>query len=77
MLAHEAWFTSAAPRNPEIHSSARQAAQVALDAGVSRLLLIHLPPFSQDVSGLLGEARAEVPGSVLAEDGADVSALLR
>ena len=76
LLAHEAWFPADKPRNPEIHSSAREAAQVAAGAGIERLLLIHLPPFAQDVSGLLREAQAEVPGSQLAEDGGDVSALL-
>jgi ribonuclease BN (tRNA processing enzyme) len=77
MLAHEAWFESGAPRNPEIHSSARQAAQVATDAGIDRLLLIHLPPFALGVEDLLLEARSGVPGTLAADDGADVSALLR
>jgi len=77
MLAHESWCTSAEPRNPDIHSSAAQAAQVAGAAGVQRLLLIHLPPFNAALDDLLLEARATVPGSQLAHDGADVSALLR
>jgi ribonuclease BN (tRNA processing enzyme) len=77
LLAHEAWFTTAAPRNQDIHSSARQAAQVAVDANVARLLLIHLPPFGPELGELLDEARAEVPDAWLADDGADVSALLR
>ena len=77
MLAHEAWFTSAAPRNPDIHSSAAQAAQVALEAGISRLLLMHLPPFRPGLEELLLEAQAVVPGALLADDGADVSGLLR
>src|SRR5262249_7167429 len=45
LLAHEAWFTTAEPRNADIHSSAAEAAQVADDADAERLLLIHLPPF--------------------------------
>ena len=76
MLAHEAWFTSAVPRNPDIHSSAAQAARVAADAGISRLLLMHLPPFAPGLDELLVEARAVVPDTTLADDGADVSALL-
>jgi ribonuclease BN (tRNA processing enzyme) len=77
MLAHEAWFINEAPRNPDIHSSAAQAANVAAAAGVSRLLLMHLPPFRADLDDLLLEAREIVPDSALAEDGTDVSALLR
>jgi ribonuclease BN (tRNA processing enzyme) len=76
MLAHEAWFTTAAPRNPDIHSSATQAAQVAADAGIDRLLLIHLPPFASGIEDLLLEAQAGLTRSLAAEDGADVSALL-
>lgn len=77
MLAHEAWFTTAYPRNPEIHSSATQAAHVAASAGIERLLLIHLPPFEQALHELLLEAESEGPHSIPAEDGTDVSALLR
>jgi ribonuclease BN (tRNA processing enzyme) len=76
MLAHESWYTTAEPRNPDIHSSAAQAARVASAAGIERLLLIHLPPFARDVDDLLLEAQALVPGAVAAEDGANVSALL-
>jgi ribonuclease Z len=76
LLAHEAWYTSSSPRNPEIHSSAAQAAAVAAGAGVDRLLLIHLPPFTSDVGALLAEAQGVSPGAVAAADGADVSALL-
>jgi ribonuclease Z len=69
VLAHEAWFTEAAPRNPDIHSSAAQAAQVAEQASAERLLLIHLPPFESSVEPLLTEAQATVPGAVAATDG--------
>jgi ribonuclease BN (tRNA processing enzyme) len=76
MLAHEAWYTSAQPRNADVHSSAAQAAQVALRAGIERLLLIHLPPFEPEPHELLFEAQLEVPQALSAEDGANVSALL-
>jgi ribonuclease BN (tRNA processing enzyme) len=76
ILAHEAWFVSAAPRNPDVHSSAAQAAEVAAAAGAERLLLIHLPPFTHDVVDLAIEAQSIVPRALLAEDGCDVSALL-
>jgi ribonuclease BN (tRNA processing enzyme) len=76
MLAHEAWFTESDPRNPDIHSSASQAARIGADAGIDRLLLIHLPPFGTPLDQLLLEAQAHVPRAVLADDGADVSELL-
>ena len=67
------------PRRRAIPTSTRlaaQAAQVAADAGIDRLLLIHLPPFGRDVGPLLADAQALVPGATLAEDGADMSGLL-
>lgn len=76
LLAHEAWFTAAHPRSPEIHSSAAEAAQVANGAGIERLLLIHLPPFAQSVAELELEAQAAVPQAVSAQDGLDMSVLL-
>ena len=76
MLAHEAWFTTERPRNPDIHSSAAQAAQVATEAGIERLLLIHLPPFARQLHELLLEAQSQVPLALTADDGADISALL-
>src|SRR5947209_2584844 len=57
LLAHEAWFTAAQPRNPDVHSSAAEAAQLADQGGVERLLLIHLPPFERSLGELLHEAR--------------------
>ena len=68
LLAHEAWFTTEIPRNETIHSSAMEAAQVAVDADVDRLLLIHLPPFQEGVEELVLEAQATAP---LAESAAE------
>jgi ribonuclease BN (tRNA processing enzyme) len=76
ILAHECWFTTDAPRTPEVHSSAAQAAEVAAAAGIDRLLLIHLPPFATSLAPLSLEAQAIVPRAVAAEDGADMSVLL-
>jgi ribonuclease Z len=51
------------------HSSARQAGEVAHQAEVSRLLLIHYPPVEADFPRLLDEARQGFGGEVgLAED---------
>jgi ribonuclease BN (tRNA processing enzyme) len=73
LLAHEAWFTTDNPRNETIHTSAAQAAQTAGDAGIERLLLIHLPPFSQRVDDLVAEARATAPLAEPAGDGMGVA----
>lgn len=75
LLAHEAWFTSTHPRKPQIHSSAAQAAEVAAQAAIEQLVLIHLPPFEPNVDALLLEARARVRFAATADDGADVSPL--
>jgi ribonuclease BN (tRNA processing enzyme) len=75
LLAHEAWFTSTDVRNPDIHSSAAQAAQVASNAGCERLLLIHLPPFSESVDAIVDEAQAVVPDATPALDGTEIPEL--
>jgi ribonuclease BN (tRNA processing enzyme) len=76
MLAHEAWFTSEAPRNPTIHSSAAEASVVAAAAAVDRLALIHVPPFQESVEQLALEAQAVFPRSLVVHDGADLSMML-
>jgi ribonuclease BN (tRNA processing enzyme) len=73
LLAHEAWFVSDNPRNAEIHTSAAQAAQVAADAEIERLLLIHLPPFDVSVASLVSEARATAPLAEPAGEGMGVA----
>jgi ribonuclease BN (tRNA processing enzyme) len=75
VLAHEAWFHSAQPRNIDIHSSALQAAEVARDAEIERLLLIHLPPFTAGVEPLVAEAQAVVPLAEAAGEHADLASL--
>jgi len=75
-LAHEAWFPSAEPRNPDVHSSARQAAQVAIEAEVERLVLIHLPPFHAGLDELTLDAEQSGVTPLAAVDGSDLSALL-
>jgi ribonuclease BN (tRNA processing enzyme) len=68
LLAHEAWFTTPQPRSPQIHSSAAQAGQVAVDADVEQLLLIHLPPFERSTEALLHEAQAQLPSARVADE---------
>jgi ribonuclease BN (tRNA processing enzyme) len=73
MLAHEAWYVTDRPRNEKIHTSAAQAAQVAADAGIERLLLIHLPPFQESVEELVSEARGTTPLTEPAGEGMGVA----
>jgi ribonuclease BN (tRNA processing enzyme) len=75
-LAHESWFTSDQPRNADIHSSAAEAAAVAAQAEIERLLLIHLPPFDLQLEPILLEAQAGVREAVMAADGLEFSAPL-
>jgi ribonuclease BN (tRNA processing enzyme) len=76
-LAHEAWFPSSHPRNPDIHTAAADAAVVAADAGAGQLLLIHLPPFKAGTEPLLEEARARMPATEAAIDGWEIDIDLR
>ncbi len=73
LLAHESWFTADIPRNPEIHSSAVQAAEVAEQADAEQLLLIHMPPFEPSVEQLALEAQQTFPRALIAHDDADLS----
>jgi ribonuclease BN (tRNA processing enzyme) len=69
VLAHEAWFTQHQVRNSDIHTSARQCAEVAAAAGCERLLMIHLPPFAESLDALIEEAQAVVADAAPARDG--------
>ncbi len=72
LLVHEATFGSdELERAKETgHSTAAEAARVALDAGVRRLVLTHISPrYGRDAPELLAEARAIFPETVVAKDG--------
>ncbi len=72
VLMHEAWCTEGSPEATPIHSSGRDAATVAQEAGSERLVLIHLHPLGGH-EAVLDEARgvfaaAELGADLLAVD---------
>lgn len=81
LLVHEAWIDGAEEDDPQTaaiareayvaHTSARQAAELAAEAGAERLVLNHLNPVRSDVyiSQMLQSARKLFPDTYIMEDG--------
>ena len=75
LLIHEATFADdEQPRAVETgHSTAREAAEIARDAGVKRLALTHLSArYSLNASELLEQAREVHGNTVIARDGMEI-----
>jgi len=71
VLVHDATFDSSLSdkAHREGHSTAKQAAETAVAAGVKRLYLFHVSPRYEDArEQLLGEALSVFPNSYLPED---------
>jgi ribonuclease BN (tRNA processing enzyme) len=68
VLLHEAFHASDETDDP-IHSAAGEAARIAAEAGVDRLVLVHVHPLVTDDDELLGFAREQFPASEVGRDG--------
>jgi ribonuclease BN (tRNA processing enzyme) len=68
LLCHEA-FHAAERTDDAGHTASGEAARLAVDAGVDRLLLIHVNPERDDEDALLGYARAAFEATEVARDG--------
>lgn len=71
LLYHEATFVECdlARAKETFHSTARQAAEIARDARVKRLVIGHYSARYEDLSELHREAEAVFPGTILGNEG--------
>lgn len=71
LLYHEATFAEAdkARAKETFHSTARQAADIALKAGAKRLVIGHYSARYEDLTELHREANEIYPGTILGEEG--------
>jgi ribonuclease BN (tRNA processing enzyme) len=67
VLLHEAWYAQATSDDGN-HSAGGDAARIARDAGVERLVLIHVNPLQDSDDALAESAHAEFAGAEVAVD---------
>lgn len=74
LLIHEAYFVEAQRELAELtgHSTASDAAHAAVEAGASRLVMVHRDPRSDDASAALAEAQAIFPAAEFGSDGDEI-----
>lgn len=79
LMYHEATFTHTERRlaRETGHSTATEAARIALKAGAGELIIGHFSSRYKDLSPLENEARAIFPNTRIAEEGAAFSIPLR
>jgi ribonuclease BN (tRNA processing enzyme) len=67
-LLHEAWSTSDEPVASDGDATAAEAGQVAREAGVRHLTLVHLDPRALDEAALVADARRAFPDAQIGRD---------
>jgi ribonuclease BN (tRNA processing enzyme) len=67
LLLHEAWYPQAST-NDETHTASGEAGRIAREAGVRRLVLIHVNPLLRSDEELALAARAEFPDTSVGQD---------
>ncbi|MEP6589837.1 MAG: ribonuclease Z [Gemmatimonadota bacterium] len=80
LLIHEATFGEDERERARetMHSTAREAATVAFEAGVGRLVLTHISArYTREAPELLAEAKAVYENTVIARDGMTVEVLFK
>jgi ribonuclease Z len=70
LLIHDGMFSEEMREeaNERGHSTTRQAAEIARQAGAASLLLTHISPRYENTEGLLEEARTVFPSTQMAQD---------
>lgn len=69
LLCHDAWFTAERPADVDFHTSGAEAGELAAEAGVDELILIHLPPAPALADEVAAEARAAFGRTTPGSDG--------
>ena len=75
VLFHEAWYATPST-DDQSHSAAAEAARIARDAEVERLVLIHVNPLQSSDDALVRSAEAEFPQVLVGQDLVRMSAIL-